>query len=295
MHKPVLLKEVLDVFNPKSGEYYVDCTINGGGHTKAILELVKTSGGVLGIDWDCMLIEKRLEEKEKLKANNLILVCDNYANIEHIVAKYNFGPVAGIFFDLGFSSLQLEEGRRGFSFLTEDPLDMRYHQEKSRPTAEVIINEWDEERLCNMLVTLGEERYARKIAQRIVSARKNKRIVTTKELSDIVVRNIPQRGRVIKIHPATRTFQALRIAVNNELENLKAGLRAGLEILTPGGKMIVISFHSLEDRVAKFFFRTAKQEGLIKLISPKPITPSQNERVENPRSRSAKLRAVIKI
>lgn len=289
MHKPVLLNEVLEIFDPQPGEIYIDATVNGGGHAKAIAERIGSDGKVLGIDWDCALIENL----EKQKISNLNLVCDNYANLEHIVAKHRVGPVAGIIFDLGFSSHQLEASGRGFSFLKDETLDMRYGESNER-TAEHIVNTWPRDILEATLRDYGEERFAKRIAQRIVSARREKKIKTTGELSRIVAGAFPRSTARGRIHPATRTFQALRIAVNRELENIQKALPEAVAILKPGGKIAVISFHSLEDRIVKNFFREEAKKETVTIISKKPIEASEEEIRENPRARSAKLRVAEK-
>lgn len=289
IHKPVLLREVLEALDPRPGQKFVDATINGGGHAGAILEQVGEKGVVLGIDWDCELIEKLKREK------NLKLICGNYADIKRIVAKYNFGPVAGILADLGFSSYHLEKSGRGFSFLRDEALDMRYNVRQSTLTAEKIINNWSLESIENILRAYGEERFAGRIARGIVRARTSRKISTTGELARIVERNIPARFRGKRLHPATRTFQALRIAVNRELENLEKAVPDMIQALNSQGKIAIISFHSLEDRIVKNIFRNYQKKGDIKIITKKPITASFTEQKENPRARSAKLRVAQKL
>jgi len=292
VHKPVLLKEVLEILDPRPGQSFIDATINGGGHAQEILEKIGRHGKLLGIDWDCGLLKKLRESAEFKKFSNLILACENYANLGSISAKHHFGPAAGILFDLGFSSHHLEESKRGFSFLRNGPLDMRYNPKTNDLSAEKIINTWPVEAIEDILQNYGEERYARRIAGAIADVRRNKGISTTEELSKIILRAVPRRER---IHPATRTFQALRIAVNGELENIKQGLGAAEKVLASGGKIAVISFHSLEDRIIKNFFKEKSREGVLKIITKKPIIASREEEKANPRSRSAKLRAAQKL
>ena len=294
IHKPVLLKEILEVFDPRPGQNFVDATINGGGHAGAILELVGEKGMVLGIDWDCELIEKLRDLPVPPGERNLKLICDNYADVKHIVAKHNFGPVAGVLADLGFSSYHLEKSGRGFSFLKDEPLDMRYSREANTLTAEKIINSWPLEKIEDVLRTYGEERFAGRIARGIISARNAKKISRTGELAKIVERNVPPQYRRMRLHPATRSFQALRIAVNRELENLEKALPEMIEVLAVGGKIAIISFHSLEDRIVKNIFKEYQKKGDIKIITKKPITASFEEKKVNPRARSAKLRVAQK-
>ncbi len=295
IHKPVLLREVLEAFSPQLGEKFIDATINGGGHARAILNLVGEKGMILGIDWDCELIEKLKDLPLQAGEKNLKLICGNYADIKHIVTKYNFGPVAGILADLGFSSYHLEKSGRGFSFLRDEALDMRYNIEQNTFTAEKIINDWPLEKIENVIRTYGEERFAGRIARGIGVARTAKKISTTGGLARIIERTIPARFRGTRLHPATRTFQALRIAVNHELENLERAVPDMIEVLNPQGKIAIISFHSLEDRIVKNIFRNYQKTGDIKIITKKPITASFMEQKENPRARSAKLRVAQKL
>lgn len=290
MHRPVLLNEVLSIFNPQPGEKYVDATINGGGHATAILERIGPKGKLLGIDWDCALIAK-LKDKSK-KTKNLILECGNYADIKSIARKYSLDKIDGILFDLGFSSHQLEESGRGFSFLRHEPLDMRYNIYENTLTASEIINTWPRKAIEDILRRFGEERFAGRIAAGIIRARNSKRVSASDELADIVGRCVPgiRRGR---IHPATRTFQALRIAVNHEMDNLGQGLRDSAALLKPQGKLVIISFHSLEDRMVKIFLKEKQKEGVLTLLTKKPVAADAAEIRVNPRARSAKLRAAL--
>ena len=291
MHTPVLLKEVLEVFNPQLGQIYIDATINGGGHGKAILERLGVKGRIVGIDWDCGLIEKLKQSQ----INNLTLTCDNYAHIKFIARKYNLGEVSGIIFDLGFSSYHPEESKRGFSFLRDEPLDMRYNINFNELTAEKIINTWPREAIEDILSRYGEERFARRIAAAIERERNQKNIFTTGELCRIIKESVPTSYFNGRIHPATKTFQALRIAVNNELENLEQALQDSSEILAKKGKIAVISFHSLEDRIVKRFFRIREKERVLYTLTPKPIRPTPEEILNNHRARSAKLRVAEKL
>ena len=298
VHQPVLLKEVIEILNPQSGQIYIDATIGGGGHAKEILERIKPNGKLLGIDWDKEQIDRlKIKFSEYLKSNNLILVNDNYKNLENIIKQYNFHKVDGVLFDLGFSRYHIEESGKGFSFQKNEPLIMRYHELEgtSEITAAEIVNTWPEEKLEKILKEYGEEKFYRQIAEKIYEESKKNPIKTTLDLVEIIKKAVPAGYLHQKIHPATRTFQALRIAVNDEFGNIRTGLSAAVKILTNGGKMAVITFHSGEDRIIKNFFKEKQAEGILKIINKKVIKPSYAEIRENPSARSAKLRAAIKI
>lgn len=304
MHKPVLLNEVLEYLDPQPNSNFIDCTINGGGHSLEILKRIKPEGKILGIEWDKEVIE-RLESSGKRKefGENLILVNDSYVNLKTIVhslnvkgveGKNNFYPVSGILFDLGLSSWDLEGSGRGFSFQKDEPLDMRYSRE-SELTAEEIISRWPEEDLVGIFREYGEERRARPIAKAICAGRKRVAIKTTAELVEVIKKAVPTRFQFGRTHFATRVFQALRMAVNDELGNAQKGLEAALEVVAPGGRIAVISFHSLEDRLVKHYFREKYKEGVLKILTKKPVGPAEEELIFNPRARSAKLRVAEKI
>lgn len=288
VHKPVLKKEVLRYLDPRPDENFIDATIGGGGHTMAIIKQVLPKGQVLGIDWSGELVQ---ELKHK---SNLVLVNDSYVNLKSIVEEYKFKPIHGILFDLGLSSWHLEKSGRGFSFLKNEELDMRYNLRNSLTAAE-ILNQWKESEIEKILKQYGQERFAKKIAKKIIEERKIKPIKSTFQLKDIIKKSVPVWYRHKRLHFATRTFQALRIAVNDELNNLEKALPQTLEILEPKGRLVIISFHSLEDRIVKNFLRESKKKNLLKILTKKPITPSKQEIKENPRSRSAKLRAGQKL
>lgn len=290
-HKPVLLQEVLEIFNPKPGQIYIDATINGGGHSKEILNKVGDGGKILGIDWDCQLLEKL----QKANLKNLKLVCDSYANLKDIAESVGFKKVDGILFDLGFSSYHPERSGRGFSFQKDEPLDMRYNIHSNELTAEKIVNTWNREAIENLLRAYGEEQYAGRITRGILWERKNKKIITTKKLIEVIEKNVPRRYLRGRLNPATRTFQALRIAVNKELENLEVALPQAVELLETSGKLIIISFHSLEDRIIKNFFKQKDKEKVLKILTRKPLVSSWQEVKINPRARSAKLRTAQKL
>jgi len=293
MHVPVLLKEVIKFLNPKAGENFIDCTVGAGGHSIEILKK-NVFGKVLAIDLDKKSI-KFLESKNK---DRLFLVNDNFKNLKKIVEKYNFYPVNGILLDLGLSSLQLEESGRGFSFQKDEPLDMRFNKDQ-KITAKEIVNTFNLQKLEEIFKDYGEERFSKRIARRIVEQREVKPIKSSLELKKIIKQAIPlekikyRRGKINKV--LARIFQALRIEVNQELKNLKQGLTQSIDILSPKGRLVVISFHSLEDRIVKHFFREQKDQKKIKILTKKPIIPQVKEIQKNFRARSAKLRAVIKL
>ncbi|MBI4709394.1 MAG: 16S rRNA (cytosine(1402)-N(4))-methyltransferase RsmH [Candidatus Portnoybacteria bacterium] len=315
-HIPVLQKEVVQYLDPKPDENFIDATIGGGGHALIILEKNAPQGKLLGIDLDKKAIDD-LEAKPEISPfkKRLILVCDNFSNLGEIVKENNFINVKGILADLGLSSMELEERGRGFSFLRDEPLIMRYAQDKleskneevkstgknlklSEPennlTAAEILNSWSEEELNKIFWDYGGERFSRQIARKIIEERKIKPIITTFQLVEIIKKATPAWYHHRRIHPATKTFQALRIAVNDELNNLNKFLSVAIDALDSGGRLAIISFHSLEDRIVKNFFKEKKQEGGITILTKKVVTPSQEEILNNPRSRSAKLRAAIK-
>lgn len=293
IHTPVLLKEVLEIFNPQPGERYIDATVNGGGHAKEILDRIGEDGLLFGIDRDGALIS-RLKNKFADR-KNLIAICDSYAEMDDVSVAHGFNMIDGILFDLGFSSYHVGQSGRGFSFLRDEPLDMRYDPEKTVLTAGKIINSWSRAELTRIGKEYGEERFAGKIAEAIVRERAHKHIQTTFELVRVIRDTVPARVQHGRLHPATKIFQALRIAVNDELGELRIGLEKGIDLLRSGGKMVVISFHSLEDTIVKEMFRLKEKKGIVRLITKKPIIASRVEAQINPRARSAKLRALIKV
>ncbi len=310
IHIPVLLREVIEYLNPQLGRKFIDATINGGGHALAILEHIIPGGKLLGIEWDGELL-KRLEtqiQHSQFK-NNAVLINDSYSNLERIAEDNDFKNVQGVIFDLGMSSWHLEESGGGFSFAKDEPLDMRFSRradDDGGPTAAEIINKYREEELAKILKENGDERFARQIAGAIVKARKEKPIMTTFQLVEIIKNSTPfwyRRSRIPRRsasgtlrgrHFATKTFQALRIAVNNELENIRSGIGQAKNILAAGGRLAVISFHSLEDRIVKNFFREENKKGDLKILTKKPVKAGLAEITANPRARSAKLRVAEK-
>lgn len=298
-HIPVLLREVIEYLNPQPGQKFIDATIGSGGHALAILERIAPGGKLLGIEWDGELL-KHLEaqiQHSQFK-DSTVLINDSYANLEKIAEDNDFKNVQGVIFDLGMSSWHLEESGGGFSFTKDEPLDMRFSRRMDAgrgPTVADIINKYRGEELAQILKENGEERFAKRIAETIVKVRKEKPITTTFQLVEIIKNSTPFWYRRGRIHFATRTFQALRIAVNNELENIKSGIVQAKNILAAGGRLAVISFHSLEDRIVKNFFREENKKGDLKILTKKPIRAELAEITANPRARSAKLRVAEKL
>lgn len=299
MHIPVLLDEVIRFLNPQSNQNFIDCTLGGGGHSKAILEKSGPLGRLLAIDLDPAALRNFEKDIEDLGLRERVITAnDNFANLKKIVEENNFGPVNGVLLDLGFSSVELEEGGRGFSFQREEPLDMRFDPARQNTTAADLIKRLSYDELSRILWEYGEERDARKIAKLISEKRKRDKIRTTTQLTELVLQ-AKFKSSVLyphhRIHPATKVFQALRIAVNEELDNLKKVLPQAIELLEKDGNIAVISFHSLEDRIVKHFFREQKEKGILEVATKKPVTPAWEEIKSNPRGRSAKLRIAKKI
>ncbi len=303
VHIPVLLEESIQALAVQPGGRYIDCTVGAGGHAAAILEHSAPGGQLLGIDADPEAIRTATERLAPYRGSCL-LVNDNFSNLEAICIKYDFFPVHGIFFDLGLSSIQLGSEVRGFSFSHDGPLDMRFSP-KQKLTAADIVNGYSKEELANLIYRYGEESYSYRIANYIVQKRP---IKTTGELARIIEQ--ASGGRHGRIHPATRTFQALRIAVNHELENLESALKQAIRLLGYSGRLVVISYHSLEDRIVKQFMQleakdctcppevpacVCQHKASLRLISRKVVMPTAEEIQKNPRSRSAKLRAAERV
>lgn len=287
-HQSVLVPEVLEWLGPLSGKTYIDGTVGLGGHASKILERCGPEGRLVGFDRD----EEALAEARRALAaygERVVLIQDDFKNIPRYLARKK---VHGILLDLGVSSLQLEKAERGFSFLRPGPLDMRMDR-RGPLTAREIVNRFPAQGLLDILWNFGQERFARRIVRRIVEARSRKALETTTELAALVERAVPAARRQ-SIHPATRTFQALRIAVNGEMESLGSFLGELPALLEEGGRAAVISFHSLEDRAVKHAFRRFAQEKVGRVLTRKPVTPSAAEERANPRSRSAKLRVFEK-
>lgn len=302
MHIPVLLQEVLAALQPTTGGIYIDGTVGAGGHAAAILTASAPDGQVFGFDQDDTALELARQQLAQF-GQRAHLIHANFSQLGQMAALHHIPPVDGVLLDIGVSSMQLDQAGRGFSFQLEGPLDMRMNQ-GTGPTAAALVNHLPETELANLIFKYGEEPASRRIARAIVKARP---IEGTVVLAQIVARAIPGRRGKAKIHPATRTFQALRVAVNQELEVLEQALPQALALLKPKGRLAVISFNSLEDRIVKQYFRQEAQDCIcppeqpvclcnhkasINIITKKPITPSAAEVDANPRARSAKLRVV---
>jgi len=300
MHIPVLLQEVIQFLNPQSNQDFIDCTLGAGGHSKAILEHTAPLGKLLAFDMDSEAIKRFQDYVDTCGlGKRVILVKENFSRLRTVADEHHIASVDGVLLDLGFSSDELEQGGRGFSFLKDEPLDMRYgSREEHQNTAADILNYWKYDDIVKIFREYGEERDAGKITRLVVAERRNAKIQTTQELVNIVLR--AKFGSTVlyshhRIHPATKVFQALRIAVNEELDTLAKVLPQAFEILKPGGMVVVLSFHSLEDRIVKNFFREQKDKGNAKIITKKPIQATEEEVNNNPRSRSAKLRVAEKM
>lgn len=307
-HVTVLREEAVDGLKIKPDGVYVDCTLGGAGHSRLIASHLVQEGVLIGLDQDTKALTAA---KERLKdvICQVHLVKTNFRHITQVVRELGYTQVDGILFDLGVSSPQLDEGERGFSYHHEAPLDMRMDREQER-TAYEVVNHFSEEELARILFTYGEEKFSRRIARRIVEYRTSKPIETTIELAEIIKEAIPAATRRSGPHPARRSFQAIRIAVNEELTVFEEALAQVMEILAPGGRVSVITFHSLEDRICKQFYLeqakgcicpphfpicTCHQKPKLKIITRKPILPSEEELEQNARARSAKLRVAEKL
>ncbi len=292
LHTSVMSEEVLALLSVRSQCHYIDCTFGAGGHTESILRAMGSRGSMLALelDEDALRIgkERLLRYKKQLP-----LYRGNFRDLKSIVEELDFGPVCGILFDFGLSMDLIKVSGRGFSFLQNEPLDMRF--DTSQPfTAEDLIATWPESQIADVLYHFGDETFARVIAKRIVAARKQEPISTTSQLVDIVASSVTPQYRRRKSHFATKTFQAIRMAVNDEIGAIETSLRDALQLLAPGGRIVTITFHSLEDRVVKRIFREAAQQKKINLLTKKPLEPSDEEIKKNPAARSAKIRAIEK-
>jgi len=307
-HIPVLLNETLEYLDPKPGGVYIDGTLGGAGHSSEIVKRIVPGGKLLGIDQDSDAIDAAKRRLEAYK-DNVVIVRDNFRNIKTIALQKGFKEVDGILLDIGVSSHQLDEKERGFSYMHDGPLDMRMDTENSLDASD-IVNNSSEQELIRILRDYGEEKWAVRIAKFIAEERKNSRIDTTFKLVDIIQRAIPAAARRDGGHPAKRTFQALRIAVNDELQVLEEAVTNAAELLKPGGRLVVITFHSLEDRIVKNIFNNMEKpctcppqlpvcacgkEPLLRVITKKPVTAGEEELKTNTRSKSAKLRAAERV
>ncbi|MDJ0621350.1 MAG: 16S rRNA (cytosine(1402)-N(4))-methyltransferase RsmH [Desulfocapsaceae bacterium] len=285
IHIPVLADEVIKYLQPCSDGIYVDGTLGLGGHSEAILKASAPTGRLIGFEWDNNAIQ---HAKQRLKpfGERVVIVRRNFAELCEGLAEIGVDRIDGLLVDVGISSLQLDQGERGFSFLRDEPLDMRMDTRRQTTAAKLIQNGTAEE-LADIIFYYGEEKQARRIAAAIVKARKKKAIARSKQLVEIIVKAVPRRFHPKKIHVATKTFQGLRIAVNRELENLARLIDDAVRVLKPGGRICVIAFHSLEDRIVK---QKLNEMDVLNVITKKPVVASQKEVEANPRARSAKLR-----
>lgn len=294
-HIPVLRDEAVLGLAVREDGFYVDATLGFGGYTELLLEQIG-SGRVIGIDADKSaldLVEKRLVNQ--ITDGRLILKHSNFRFIEQVLAELRIHSVDGIIADLGLSSMELDDGSRGFSFKDNAPLDMRFDISSDGLTAADIVNSYSQEQLTNLFRDLGDEPFSGRIARVIVEARKKQNISTTIELVNLILSIVPTKFTKKSIHPATRVFQALRMEVNDEIAALHALLSSSLNLLSSSGRLVIVSFHSGEDRIVKNTFREWKSKGFVNILTKKPIVPSEIEISANPRSRSAKLRIIEKI
>ncbi len=306
-HTSVLLEETVDSLQIKEDGIYVDGTLGGGGHASEVLRRLGENGRLIGIDQDEDAIAAASERLRPF-GDRAVIVRDNYCNIKEVLCSLGIGQVNGIYLDLGVSSFQFDSAGRGFSYREDAPLDMRMDRRNTRTAAD-IVNGYSEQELYRIIRDYGEDQFAKNIAKHIAAAREKKTIETTLELAEVIKGAIPAKIRAKKGHPAKQTFQALRIELNRELEVLEASLEQMIDLLLPGGRLSVITFHSLEDRIVKNVFRTCanpctcppdfpvcvcgkKSKG--RVVTRKPVLPSERETEENPRSKSAKLRVFEK-
>lgn len=295
-HKSVLLKESIDGLNIHAGDIIVDGTLNVGGHGIEICKLVGEGGMLIGIDQDSDALS--LAKQNLMGCSSKVSINQgNFRNFDTILDALGIEKMQGILLDIGLSNRQLEDSGRGFSFKHDEPLLMTFNtsDDEYKLTAIEIVNEWEEDNIADVLYGYGGERYSRRIAKGIAEARTEQEIRTTTQLVDIIKKSVPALYRHKKIHPATKTFQALRIAVNDELGALKEVIAKAEKRLSKGGRIVIISFHSGEDRIVKHLFREYKEKGVLNVLTKKPITASEEELKENPKSRSALLRVAEKI
>ncbi|MGH2463090.1 MAG: 16S rRNA (cytosine(1402)-N(4))-methyltransferase RsmH [Candidatus Limnocylindria bacterium] len=308
-HLPVLVDEVVTSLALRAGGSIADCTVGGGGHAERLLEAVSPDGRLLGLDADSAAVREASRVLARF-GDRAVLRHANFARLADVARSEGFLPLDGVLFDLGLSSYQLSDMRRGFAFAADAPPDMRF-DETTGFSALDLINRSSERELARIIATFGEERRAGRIAKAIVAARASGRLVTAADLAAVVAASVPARGADVgRIHPATRTFQALRVAVNRELEALEAGLAAALDVLRPGGRLVVISYHSLEDRIVKRFMAREARDCLevplppvcacghraqLEVVTRRVVRPSPEEIRRNRRARSARLRAAEKL
>ena len=296
-HTPVMLGQVVELLRPAAARWIVDCTVGLAGHAAALLATAGAETTLIGIDQDegnLRLAKDRLDALAERPHGGVRMFHSGFARVPEVLREVGVERVDAVLADLGVASTHLDDPRRGFSFAGDGPLDMRMDVDSDRPTAAELVNRLDEQQLADLLYRNADEHRSRRIARAIVNARKIRSIERTGELADIVKRAVGGRGKS-RIHPATKTFQALRIAVNDEMGELDALLGYLPDILAPGGRAVIISFHSLEDRRVKHAFSSMKSAQLAKIITPKPMVPDDEELQSNPRSRSAKLRCVERL
>lgn len=307
-HIPVLLQEVIDYLNPLPGRFMIDCTAGGGGHSRALLEHLLPGGRLIALDQDADAVRAATQTLEPLGNENFSVIQTNFSNLKSAIQDICPEKADGILMDLGVSSYQLDEKERGFSYQNDALLDMRMDR-TAQYTAADLLNTSSEAELARIIWEYGEERWAKRIAEFIVAERKKSEITTTGQLVEIIKKAVPKGARREGPHPAKRTFQAVRIAINKELEVLETAIEQGVELLKPGGRMAIITFHSLEDRIVKKMFQNLAKgctcpedfpvcvcgkKAAVKIITAKPVLPSEDELLQNPRSRSAKLRVIAK-
>ncbi len=294
-HKSVLLQKVIDWLDLQKGDVYLDATLGAGGHAEAVYARLKGDVAIYGIDADESALAIAKERLEILGANPRLAVL-NFRNLDKAQELLGMPSPTKILFDLGWSAMQMEDSGRGLSFNRDEPLVMTLGKPSGEEvTAYDVVNLWSEESLADIIYGFGEEKFSRRIASKIVEHREQKPITSSLELAEIVKSAVPVWYRFGRIHPATKTFQAIRIAVNDELQTLEIGLRKAFEILQKGGRIAVISFHSLEDRIVKRFFKELEEKQEAEILTKKPLIADEDEQSENPRSRSAKLRVIKKV
>ncbi len=292
-HRPVLLKEVVHNLKPGAGDVVLDATAGGGGHAEELLRKITPGGRLIAVDKDPEAMERTRHRLMEF-ADAVTCVNDDFRNIEKIFGHLGITSIDKALFDLGMSSFQVDDGKRGFSFSKEGDLDMRFDPDKGISARE-IVNKFSSAALADIIKKFGEERYAVLVAKKISSVRGKRRIKTTSELKDIIVDAIGRKYRKQRLHPAIRTFQALRIYVNDEITAAEEGIKKTIDYLAEKGRICVISFHSIEDRLVKNIFRDGAKDRQLKILTKKPIVPEEGEVRSNPRSRSAKLRAAERL
>ncbi len=287
MHLPVLAREAIDGLGVKLGDVVLDGTLGGGGHAAEILKRITPGGKLIAVEKDPVTFQNTRQAFGK--SNDIVFVNEDFRRVEGILGSLGIGKLDGALFDLGMSSLQLDDPQRGFSFNSDGPLDMRFDQ-RQELTAKYVVNSFSPAQLEEIIRSYGEERYAALIAKAILKERRTNKLVTTAQLSILIKRTVGYKYRKQRINPSARTFQALRMYVNDELGALEEAVKKTVGFLRPGGRICVISFHSLEDRIVKNIFKAFKAEGSLKIITKKPLCPVNDEINANPRARSAKLR-----